>query len=298
MYGFNLSSDGFPAIQDVSAPLKEERKPEALKEEAKQDAGKNQHAKTVLREVRVSVKCKGADKRRVDKTLVAHVDRAWSLRRPRPTDVKKRAPCKIVTEKPAKRSKPLVPKVELTAVVETGSVGSVVEEAMEDEPIVEATGAAADVPDAPGQLWNWLEESTYFTPISTRQPLPEDLTLEAEDRLGRSSGVPLSVSASALQTVSEADASNGGWEALRALGGCLVAAKSRLSKVRSSPNDYLAVGTHKQRFIPQYVLATMRTGTHLSRRHDLFWWICLTASIIRLGCRCTTRLLGGQRRRI
>ena len=209
MYGFNLSSEGFPAVQDVSATLKEERKPEASQEERKQDAGNNQHAKTVLREVRVSVKCKGADKRRVDKALVAHVDRAWSLRRPRPTDVKKRAPCKLETEKLAKRSKPLVPKVELTTVVETGSVGSVVDEVVEEEPIAEASGAATDVPDVPGQLWNWLEESTYFAPISTRQPLPEDLTLEAEDRLGRSSCVPLSVSASAPLTASEA-ASNGG----------------------------------------------------------------------------------------
>lgn len=219
VYGFNLSSEGFSAIQDVSAALKEERKPEALKEETRQDTVNNQHAKKVLREVRVSVKCKGADKRRMDKALVAHVDRAWSLRRPRPTDVKKRAPHKIATEKPAKRSKPLVPKVEHTTVVETGSVGSVVGEVVEDEPPVEARGAATDVPDAPGQLWNWLEESTYFTPISTRQPLPEDLTLEAEDRLGRSSGVPLSVSASAPRTTSEAGASNGGWQTLRALGG-------------------------------------------------------------------------------
>ncbi|CAM9533568.1 unnamed protein product [Laminaria digitata] len=99
--------------------------------------------------------------------------------------------------------------MELTAVVETGSVGSVVDDVVEDEPIVEAGAAATGVPDAPGRLWNWLDESTYFAPISTRQPLPEDLTLEAEDRLGRSSGAPLSVSASAPQPATEAGASNG-----------------------------------------------------------------------------------------
>eukprot|EP00904_Undaria_pinnatifida_P002607 jgi/Undpi1/12347/HiC_scaffold_5.g02021.m1 len=214
VYGFNLSAEVFPATQNVSATLKEDRKPEALKEETKQDADKHQHAKTVLREVRLSVKCKGVDKRRVDKTLLAQVDRAWSLRRPRPTDVKKtdvkkRAPCKLAAEKPSKRSKPPVPKVELTAVVEAVSVDSVVDEVVEDEPIKETSGASTDVPEAPGQLWNWLEDSTYFAPISTRQPLPEDLTLEAEDRLGRSSGVPLNVSESAPETVSEAGASNG-----------------------------------------------------------------------------------------
>lgn len=236
MYGFNLSAEVFPATQNVSATLKEDRKPEALKEETKQDADKHQHAKTVLREVRLSVKCKGVDKRRVDKTLLAQVDRAWSLRRPRPTDVKKtdvkkRAPCKLAAEKPSKRSKPPVPKVELTAVVEAVSVDSVVDEVVEDEPIKETSGASTDVPEAPGQLWNWLEDSTYFAPISTRQPLPEDLTLEAEDRLGRSSGVPLNVSESAPETVSEAGASNGGWRTLCVLGECLVATKSRLTKV-------------------------------------------------------------------
>lgn len=236
VYGFDLSSEGFPAIQDVSAALKEDRKPETLKEDTNQDAEHHQHAKTVLREVRLSVKCKGADKRRVDKTLLAQVDRTWSLRRPRPTDVKKadvkkRAPCKLAAEKPAKRSKPPVPKVELTAVVETVSVGSVVGDVVEDEPVKEASGAPTNVPDAPGQLWNWLEDSTYFSPISTRQPLPEDLTLEAEDRLGRSSGVPLNVSESAPETASEARASNGGWRTFCFLGGRLVATKSRLAKV-------------------------------------------------------------------
>lgn len=159
--------------------------------------------KAQLREIRVSVKCKGADKHRTERTIPARVDRAWCPQQRRLANGKKRASCKIEAEKLAKRSKPAVVKLEETVIVDTNSPEGGVEEIAEDEVIDDAT--AAGVPDTPGQIWNWLDDSNYFSPVSRRQPLPEDLTLEAEDRLGRSSLVSLrpSASAPAPKTASE-----------------------------------------------------------------------------------------------
>lgn len=146
--------------------------------------------RTRLREIRVNLKCKGADKRRMDKLLFAHVDHTWCLRRPKAVDGNKKSkPC--ISEKPPKRTKASVAKVEPTMEVGAGSIGVVAEEITENEEMGDTDAGAADVPDSPGQIWTWLEENSYFSPISRRQPLPEDLTLESESRLGQSSFVPL-----------------------------------------------------------------------------------------------------------
>lgn len=146
--------------------------------------------RTRLREIRVNLKCKGADKRRMEKLLFAHVDHTWCLRRPKAVDGNKRSkPC--ISEKPPKRTKASVAKVEPIMEVGAGPIGGVAEEIAENEEMEDTDAAAADVPDSPGQIWTWLEENSYFSPISRRQPLPEDLTLESESRLGQSSFVPL-----------------------------------------------------------------------------------------------------------
>lgn len=182
VYGFNLSTEAFAAIGDV---------PMAMGDGGKQDQREPLGAERAsLREVRVSVKCKGT-KRRIDKQpLLAHVDQMWSPRHGRFKNVKKRSSVKTEAEKSAKRGKPPVAKVDQDVVVGTSSLPSTAEEIVEDELVGEQSDALPDVPDAPGQGGNKLDECNYFPHISRRQPLPEDLSSEAEDRLGRSSFVP------------------------------------------------------------------------------------------------------------
>lgn len=146
-------------------------------------------AETSLREIRVSVKCKGGDKRRVEKVLVAHVRAAWYPRRVEsPEKRSKRAPCQIMAEKPPKRSKVSATKLEEPNLPCSEEHE---EEELMDEESTDEFIAPSDVPQTPGQIWSWLEDCSFFAPISRRQPLSEDLTLEAGYRMRRSMLVPL-----------------------------------------------------------------------------------------------------------
>lgn len=205
VYGFNLSSEDCGTDRVDGATVEVDST--TLREASKDSPELSGAGRPFLREVRVSLKCKGADKRRMDKKLLARIDHKWCPRQDRVIDGKKRASCKIEADKPPKRSKPHTTKVEHTVTVEAITADDVVDDLCEDGPVDEASGATADVLDAPGQVWNWLEESNYFAPISRRQLLPEDLTLEAEDRLGRRLLVPLRLPGTTPKAAAEAGAS-------------------------------------------------------------------------------------------
>lgn len=199
VYGLRLATEDFVADDKVNRATVEADAPRLSEPKQRDPRERPGAGRTRLREIRVSVKCKGADKRRVDKLLLAHVDHTWRPQQPKPVDGNKRSkPC--VSEKPPKRVKASVAKIEPIIEVEVASIGNVAEaiaeDIAEDEEMDDADAAATDVPDSPGQIWTWLEDNSYFSPISRRQPLPEDLTLEADCRLGQSSFVPLRPSGS------------------------------------------------------------------------------------------------------
>lgn len=142
-----------------------------------------------LREIRVSLKCKGT-KRRIDKqSLLAHVDQMWSPRHGRFKNAKKRSSVKTEAEKPAKRGKTPVAKVDQDDVVGKSSLASTAEEIVEDNVVDGQNDGLPGVPDTPGEGGNKLE-ACNFPSISRQQLLPENLSSEGEDRLGRSSFVP------------------------------------------------------------------------------------------------------------
>ncbi|CAN0464356.1 unnamed protein product [Ectocarpus sp. 12 AP-2014] len=171
VYGFNLSSGAFAAGGAI---------PAAAGDEERQDSRGPMGARRArLREVRVSLKCKGA-KRRAERQLVAHVNQKWAPSYDHSKNVKKRSSGRPEVDKPTKRSKPPAPKADLAVVVETSSITSV-SEGVIDEPVDKKNDGISDVADR--QVW--LEDLDYLSPTSGKQPPSQDTTHEAEDRLGR-----------------------------------------------------------------------------------------------------------------
>ena len=178
VYGFHLSTKGFAATG---------LSPTALRDKEKRDGrGVVGAGGSSVRELRVSVKCKGA-KRRVDKQpLLAHVDRMWSPRQGRLKNVKKRSSVKAA-EKPAKRGKLGITKVDQAVVAGASSTAGATEEIVEDRVVGEQSGGG---PDAPGQGWNGLEGFSALPLVSKKRSPPEDCSLAAEDRLGGDALIP------------------------------------------------------------------------------------------------------------
>ena len=208
VYGFNLKTEISPPGETYAMSSRAQQASMTdVKYESEQDAV---DSRMKPREIRVSVKCRGTDKRDMDKKLMgkkllADVDHGWCPEHRKADDGRKRASSVAEMEKPTKRTKPTAnveQKVFVQTIVKTNSIDSEVGQVAEDEPPDDATGAACDVPDTPDQLWKWLE-SNYFSAPSRKQPLPEDLTLEGEDRLGRTSLVPMRVCAVTPKTGSE-----------------------------------------------------------------------------------------------
>lgn len=199
VYGFSFSTEDTSShrVDDSAAG---EDPPAAGSATTENNQGPSAVCTLLSRDLRVTIKCKGGDKRRTDKVLVAQVHEKWLRRRQRLIDGRKRSLCETEGDKPAKRSKLPVRKAEQICTVEAnGDVEENAEEAVKEERTeVEAHGL-----DPPGELWNWLEESSFFSPISRRQPFPEDLTLEAEDRLGRTTLLPLRSSAPTPKAIPE-----------------------------------------------------------------------------------------------
>lgn len=192
VYGFNMSPEAFPATGDVPHAIEE-------KQARREPLGAERAS---LREVRVSVKCKGT-KRRIDKqTLLAHVDQMWSPTHGRFKNVKKRSSVKTEAEKSAKRGKPPVTKVDQDVVVGTSSLANTGGEIVENTVVYEQSDGLPGVRDTPGQDGKKLEDRT-FPSISRRQSLPEDLSSEAEDCLGRSSLVQSRSPGPATKAVSD-----------------------------------------------------------------------------------------------
>ncbi|CAN0348549.1 unnamed protein product [Ectocarpus sp. 6 AP-2014] len=176
VYGLKLSSGAFAAVGLF------QRLRETKKDKTREDLW---GGRARLREVRVSVKCKGA-KRRAEKQLVAHVNQKWAPSHDHSKNVKKRSSGRPEVDKPTKRSKPPAPKADLAVVVGTSSITSV-SEGVIDEPVDKKNDGISDVAD--GQVW--LEDSDYVSPTSGKQPPSQDTTHEAEDRLGRNPVISL-----------------------------------------------------------------------------------------------------------
>lgn len=176
VYGIRLSTEAFGTTEAVSTAFgeREKRGPQHL-------VGTSE---TMMREVRVSLKCKGA-KRRVDKQpLIAHVDKTWSPRHDHLKSAKKRSSGKTEAEKPAKRGKLPTPKPTQPIVVGTSSAISTPEERSEDGALVKKSNGVPDVPGASDQAWAWLGDCTSLPP---GQPPAEDEPPGADDHVGRSS---------------------------------------------------------------------------------------------------------------
>lgn len=167
--------------------------------------------RTPLRQVRFSLKCKGADKRRIDKPLLGHVNPGWRPQHQIINFDKKSVPIEVENAKPPKRSKLSVAKLEQTVIVETSPAEDTAEEIGEDGQVDEASGSAADVPGAPGQRWSCPEESSFLSPMSKRQMLPEKTSLEAGDRPGQSAPIPFRFSG---HQAPKASAEAGTWKPL------------------------------------------------------------------------------------
>lgn len=182
VYGVSLSTEAFGSTETASTAIgeREKRDPQHLLGSSK----------TVMREVRVSLKCKGA-KRRMDKhTLIAYVDQTWSPRHDHLKSGKKRTSGKTEAEKPAKRGKPPAPKGAQAIVIGTSSVAGNSEEITQDDPSIRKSDEVPDVPGASDQAWTWLDDGTSFRCVSGRQPPAEDEAFEVENHVRRSS-VPL-----------------------------------------------------------------------------------------------------------
>ncbi|CAN0272141.1 unnamed protein product [Ectocarpus fasciculatus] len=177
VYGLNLSSGACAVVGTI---------PAAARDEQRQDSqGPTGAGRALLREVRVSVKCKGA-KRRAEKQLIAHVNQTWAPSHDHSKNTKKRPSGRTEVDKPTKRSKPPAPKADLAVVVGTSSITSVSEGVM-DEPVDKKNDRISDVAD--GQVW--LEDLDYLSPTSGKRPPSQDTTHEAEDRLGRNPVISL-----------------------------------------------------------------------------------------------------------
>lgn len=188
VYGFNMSSEDFAAMGDGE---KQDRREHLGAERAS------------LREIRVSVKCKGT-KRRIDKQpLVAVVNQLWSPRHGRFKNAKKRSSIKTEAEKPTKRGKPPAANVDQDVVVGTSSLASTAEKIVEDNMVDGQNDGLPGVPNTPGQGGSKFEDCSYFASISRQQPLPEDFSSEGEDRLGRSSFVPSRSSGPAAKAIAD-----------------------------------------------------------------------------------------------
>lgn len=178
VYGFNLSTEDFAATGFNTTAMGDKEK--------RDGRGVVVAGGSSVREVRINVKCKGA-KRRIDKQpLLAHVDRMWSPRQGRLKNVKKRSSVKAA-EKPAKRGKLGVAKVDQAGVAGINSTAGATEEIVEDRVVDEQSDGA---PDAPFQSWNGLEGCSSLSAVSKKQSPPEDCILEAEDRLGGNALTP------------------------------------------------------------------------------------------------------------
>lgn len=192
MYGPILASpDPIKDTVDVAAASSGSRADgeiscEAQKQGEREDGGGNS------REIRVRLKCKGTEKRKVG-LLVARVEEAWRPQRADNTTGgnKRGASCNPTVDKPPKRSKSGATKPEEAAAKDVDLQEHDVEKAAEEDPSEEEISSDDEMPETPEELWSWLEGRNYFLPISKRQPLTEDLTLEAECRLGRSTLIPL-----------------------------------------------------------------------------------------------------------
>lgn len=149
-----------------------------------------------FRKVFVSLRCKGADRRRIDGALVAHVGQSWQAPRSEGSshNNNKRKKQEVTLAEPSKRSKPCQPlSAKHDASGKRASDSSAAE--LDDDEAEPAFDACAQVPEAPGQIWTWLEDRKYFRDILRRQPLPEDLTVEANRCVGGGILVPVQGSA-------------------------------------------------------------------------------------------------------
>lgn len=179
-----MSPQAFGAVWDA---------PHAMGDGEKQDHREPFGAeKATLREIRVSVKCKGT-KRRIDKKrLVAYVDEMWSPRHERLTNAKKRSS--------VKRGKPPFAKVDQIVVVGSSSRTNTAGEMIEDEVGDQQSDGLPGIPDTPGQGGNKSEDCGF---IPRRQSLPENLRSEAEDRTEQSSFIPSLSPGPAVEAVAD-----------------------------------------------------------------------------------------------
>ncbi|CAM9716410.1 unnamed protein product [Discosporangium mesarthrocarpum] len=152
-------------------------------------------------EIRVKIKCKGVDKRRIDRPLLALVDKAmWNARGgPGPTTAigLKREATPVQCVKPSKKSKVHTIKPESAAAViqaphappgedVVGMVQTGEDLEAASAPPSEAHDAALpDTPATSRDLWAWLESSSYLKTFGCKEPLPHDLTLQAEGRVSQ-----------------------------------------------------------------------------------------------------------------
>lgn len=203
VYGINLSSDILPPDEPEESPRREEL---AKVKDGRSKPQQNANVGGVHRRaISVTIKCTGYDK---DKKLLAEVDHGWHPRQRKTGDADKRGLRIAETENPSKRSKAADIGVKQARGDRKSSTDKVGETA-EDRQAEDASGSALDIPGTPGEIWTWVEESNYFPVTTKRQqqqplPLPEDLTLEAEDRLGRTSLVPLRACGQPAKSGSEA----------------------------------------------------------------------------------------------
>ncbi|CAN0237963.1 unnamed protein product, partial [Scytosiphon promiscuus] len=175
VYGVGLSTEACGAKEHAST---------AFGEREKRD--KSYHAGTVkamMREVRVSVKCKGAKRRMEKQPLIAHVDQTWSPRHDHPKSAKKRTSVKTEAEKPIKRGKPPASKGTQAIVIGTTSTAGTAEEITQDE---RSTGKSNEVPDVRGasdQAWIWSDRGDSFPGVSKGQLPGDNKALQAEDHV-------------------------------------------------------------------------------------------------------------------
>lgn len=187
VYGVNLSSDRLSPNEPEELPRREEVfkvKGGRSRSQQNVNGGGGVHRQAIS----ITVKFKGSDKRWLDKKVVAEVNRGWRLGQRKTGDVEKRGLRFAETDSPSKRIKATTDVNIKQAMTDRKSYTDKARETAED-----VTGPALDIPDTPGELWSWLQDSNYFpaNPKRQPQPLPEDLILEAEDRVCRTSLVPL-----------------------------------------------------------------------------------------------------------
>lgn len=206
VYGAKLaSSDSIVTPVDRDSPGRDAVSPVRLDSDNQTQRRGQDDRVHKARDIHVHLKCKGADKRRIG-ALVARVDSAWHPRQDNESNGSNNrgAACKVIAEKPPKRSKLSGAKADICAMVgDTYANEDDAGDIAEDEPIDDADQLDDEVSDSTGRIWSWLEDCSYFAPICRRHPLPEDLTLEAEGRLGRSTLLPLQGSGGGTRRASD-----------------------------------------------------------------------------------------------